>query len=56
VVIPGFENEVITLEAHPGDVTGTVRALAHAAMAMCAPFAWQDHLKSDGAAQATAHD
>jgi hypothetical protein len=39
VVIALFQDEMVAFKANPGDKASAVRAPAHTAMAMCAPFA-----------------
>jgi hypothetical protein len=50
-VIDGY---LILCKSYPGDITGTVGFSAHAAVAMCAPFAGQARSEFDRSAQATA--
>ena len=54
MVVTGQQHEVVTLEAHPGDIARAVGAAAHGAVAVGAPFARQFHGKPDGATKAAA--
>jgi hypothetical protein len=54
VVISAQQLEMSAFKTHPGDITRTVLAPAHAAMAMSAPLAGQRDSKPDCITKAAA--